>query len=100
MFEWLLPKKILHRCTPMVYTETGEKIVFHWDVPWSFSQTFHVCEECEKVTVLTETTADNRSPLGGYRKEKNKTLWSGYCDYAKVPSIGRDKLHISRKNNG
>lgn len=92
-------KKICHKCTPMIYPETGEAIVFHWDVPWCFSQKFHVCEECEKVTVISEITADNRSPFGGYRKEKNGSLWSGHCDYAKVPSIGRrEELIISRRS--
>ena len=95
MFKWLSSK--LHKCTPMKYPEIGEEIVFHWDVPWCFSQKFHVCEECEKVTVLSEITADNRSPFGGYRKEKNGSLWSGRCDYAKVPSIGREELVISRR---
>lgn len=85
-------KKRNHKCVPMKYLYTGETMVFHWDVPWCFSQTFTVCKECKRVKVLTDTTADNRSPLGGYRKEKNGQLWSGSCDYAKIPSIGRDKL--------
>jgi len=90
-------KRNNHVCTPIVYPETGETMVFHWDVPWSFSQTFTVCSECDKVKVLTQTIADNRQPLGGYRKEKDGELWSGICDYAKVPSIGRDKLTVSKK---
>ena len=90
-------KKKNHKCVPIAYPETGETMTFHWDVPWSFSQTFTVCTECGKVKVLTETTADNRSPLGGYRKEKDGEEWSGACDYAKVPSIGREQLTVSRK---
>jgi hypothetical protein len=88
---------IPHLCTPTLYPETGETMIFHWDVPWSFSQTFTVCSECDKVKVLTDTTADNRSPLGGYRKETDGEKWSGRCDYAKVPSIGRDKLTVFKK---
>lgn len=85
-------KKHNHKCSPKKYPDTGETIIYHWDVPWSFSQTFTVCSECNRVKVLTETTADNRSPLGGYRKEKDGAQWSGMCDYAKVPSIGRERL--------
>ena len=70
-------------------------MVFHWDIPWIFSQKFTVCQECKKVKILSEVTNDNRSILGGYQKEKNGEIWSGKCDYAKVPSIGRDKLMIS-----
>lgn len=88
-------KKHNHRCKPAIYPDTGETIIFHYDVPWSFYQTFTVCEECKKVKVLSEITADNRSPLGGYRKEKDGQPWSGKCDYAKIPSIGRDKLMFS-----
>jgi hypothetical protein len=84
----------------MKYTKTGEIgtvgeiLTFHWDVPWLFSQTFHVCNECGKVKVLTQTTNDNRSPLGGYRKEKDGETWSGSCDYAKISS-SYDKFKIN-----
>lgn len=87
-------KKKFHRCKPMVYPKTGEVMTFYWEVPWSFLQEFHVCEVCKKVKVLNKTTADNRSPLGGYRQEKDGKLWSGSCDYARVPSIGRDVLRV------
>jgi hypothetical protein len=96
MFKWLSNKfkKITHRCSPIRYEETGEVITFHWDVPWSFSQKFQVCTECGKVEVISEVRNDNR---GSYRKEKNGRIWSGSCDFAKVPSIGRDKLTIGNK---
>jgi hypothetical protein len=79
----------------MKYDETGEVIEFHWDVPWTFSQVFTVCAGCGKVTVLSEVRNDNR---GSYRKEYNGKKWSGSCDFAKVPSIGRDKLRIGNKD--
>lgn len=87
-------KKQNHKCVSMKYLETGETMIFHWDVPWSFSQTFTVCSECDRVKVLSEIKNDNR---GIYIKEKDGEQWSGKCDYAKVPSIGRDKLTISRR---
>jgi len=82
-----------HRCKPKTHPETGEVITFHWDVPWSFSQKFTVCQECDKVKVISEIRNDNR---GRYRKEENGKKWSRQCDYAKVPSIGKDKLIVSR----
>ena len=85
-------KKVTHKCKPMEYA--GEAVELHWDVPWSFSQTFTVCSECDKVTVLSEIRNDNR---GSYRKETNGEKWSGRCDYAKVKSIGRDKLTVFKK---
>lgn len=96
MFKWLRQKfsDITHRCSPMKYPETGETMIFHWNVPWSFSQTFNVCKECNKVKVLAETINDNR---GKYRREKDGEQWSGQCDYAKVPSIGRDKFSVSSR---
>ena len=86
----------VHRCTPMKYPETGETgetIIFHWEVNWMFSQEFHVCSECHKVKVLSEVS--DGCVLGGYRKEIDGKKWSGSCSYAKVPSIGRDKLTIN-----
>jgi hypothetical protein len=82
-------KRHNHMCTPKKYSDTGEVIEYHWDVPWSFSQTFTVCSECRKVKVLSEIKNDNR---GSYQKETDGEQWSGMCDYAKIPSIGRDKL--------
>lgn len=94
MFKWLRKKfkVVTHKCSPIKYAETGEVIEFHWDVPWSFSQTFTVCTDCGKVKVLSEIRNDNR---GSYRKEKDGKTWSGSCDFAKVPSIGRDRLTIN-----
>lgn len=91
-------RTINHKCVPMKYDETGETIIFYWDVPWCFCQKFTVCSICEKVKVLSKITADNRPPIGiGYRKEEDGKLWSGSCDFAKVDSIGRDVLRVSRK---
>jgi len=88
----ILNKYKPHKCKPMEYPETGEVMIFHWDIPWTFSQTFTVCQECNKVKVISDTTNDNRSILGGYKKEIDGEVWSGKCDYAKVPSIGVDRL--------
>ena len=85
-------KKHNHKCVPSKYLYTGETIIFHYDVPWSFSQTFTVCEECKKVKVLSENRNDNR---GTYKKEIDGEKWSGSCDYGKIPSIGNDKLIFS-----
>ncbi len=98
MIAWW--NKKIHKCMPIKYSETGETIIFHWDIPWCFFQTFTVCDECKKVKVLSEVRADNRAPLGGYRKEKDGQEWSGNCDYGKTPSIGRDKLRISFNQKG
>ncbi len=93
-------KKVSHRCNPIEYPETREIIIFHYDIPWLFSQMFTVCKECHKVKVLSEIINDNRSILGEYKKEIDGTKWSGNSDYAKVPSIGRDKLIISKSFPG
>jgi len=82
-------KRHNHICTPKKYPDTGETIIFHWDVPWSFSQTFTVCSECGQVKVLSQIRNDNR---GSYNKEIDGEKWSGNCDYGKIPSIGNDKL--------
>ena len=91
-------RKETHKCIPIQYPDTEEDIIFHWDVPWLFSQEFTVCQECNKVKVISEIKGDNRSPLGGYRREVDGTTWSGKCDFAKVPSIGRDKLVFSKNS--
>lgn len=87
-------KKHNHKCLPIKYS-TGETLIFHWDVPWMFSQEFTVCKKCDKVKVLSEVS--DGCVLGGYKKEKDGEPWSGKCDFAKVPSIGRDKLTVSRR---
>ena len=84
-------KDTTFKCTPIKYLETDEIIIFHWEIPWIFSQTFTVCKKCNKVTVINEIKNDNR---GRYNKEKDGEQWSGRCSYAKVPSIGRDKLTV------
>ncbi len=94
MLKWLSKKfkKVTHRCSPIVFSETDEVIEFHWDIPWTFSQTFTVCTECGKVKVISEVKNDNR---GSYRREIDGKVWSGSCDFAKIPSIGRDTLTIN-----
>jgi hypothetical protein len=87
-------KKINHKCTPMKYPPTGETMIFHWDVNWFFSQTFTVCKECKKVKVLSEIENKDRIIPGQYMKEKDGEQWSKKCSFAKVPSIGRNKLII------
>lgn len=77
-------KKVTHRCSPIIFLETGEVIEFYWDVPWTWSQTFQVCTHCGKVKVLSEIKNDNR---GRYRKETDGKIWSGSCSFAKVPSF-------------
>ena len=88
-------KELNHTCKPMKYPETGEVIIFHWDINWFFSQTFHVCKECKKVKVLSEIENKDKIGDGKYQKEIDGEKWSGKCDFAKVPSIGRDKLIFS-----
>ena len=85
-----------HRCKPIEYPETGEVMIFHCDINWFFSQEFTVCQECNKVKVTSEITNGDIDMIGEYKKEIDGTQWSGQCDYAKVPSIGRDKLTFSR----
>ena len=85
--------KVCHKCVSAQYPPTGETIIFHWEVPWMFSQTFTVCEECKKVKVLSKIS--DGCMLGGYKKEEDGKKWSGQCSYAKVPSIGRNKLTFS-----
>jgi len=85
-------KKRFHKCSPAKYPDTGEIIIFHYDVPWSFHQTFTVCNECSRVKVLSENRNDNR---GTYNKEIDGEKWSGNCDYGKIPSIGKDELIFS-----
>ncbi len=92
--QWF--KKTTHKCSPAVYPETGEVMTFYWEIPWLFIQEFQVCEECRKVEVLSEITNDNRSIPGGYKKEINDRVWSGDCDFIKIPSIGGDKLTLSK----
>ena len=75
-------RKVTHKCKPLKFDESGDVIIFVWEVPWCFLQKFTVCAECHKVKVLTKIVADNRSMMGGYRKEVNGAAWSGKYDYA------------------
>ena len=86
-------KKITHKCTPARYEPTGEVLTFYWEVPWLFTQKFTVCEDCRKVNVISQTQ-NGGAMRGDYNQETHDKPWSGQCYYAKIPSIGRDRLTL------
>lgn len=85
--------KAVHKCVAAQYPKTGETLIFHWEIPWMFSQTFTVCEECKKVKVLS--LVSDGTMLGGFNKEEDGKQWSGGCSYAKVPSM-REELTFTK----
>ncbi len=81
------------KCTPITYEPTGEILTFYWETPWVHLQTFTVCSVCNKIKVLEETG----TPFYPHQRSVDGTQFIGQFDYAKVPSIGRDKLTLSGK---